>query len=162
MPAPPQVQAREPENGRSGWRSQTHRLLSHRAHHFMRVSSRSGNGKPIPSLGPNGSHLPHGHMQQHRFADDGLWVGLTAGGWGSPRWQCSAATADHPTTRKRPAAPTTVGLQRLATSSSSSTETGTSSNSTKRRRSSSAISTVTSRDQPSAVLKATIRLGRLY
>jgi hypothetical protein len=33
MPAPPQLQAREPENGRSGWLSQIQRLLSQRAPH---------------------------------------------------------------------------------------------------------------------------------
>src|SRR6266404_5829426 len=51
---------------------------------------------------------------------------------------------------------------RLAVSRNSCTETGTSSYSAKRRRSSSAISRVTSRDQPSAVLKATMRVGWPY
>jgi hypothetical protein len=49
--------------------------------------------------------------------------------------------------------------RRTAISKKACTERGTSSYSAKRRRSSSAISTVTSRDQPSAVLKATMRTG---
>jgi hypothetical protein len=49
--------------------------------------------------------------------------------------------------------------RRTAISKNSCTERGTSSYSAKRRRNSSAISTVTSRDQPSAVLKATMRTG---
>lgn len=48
-----------------------------------------------------------------------------------------------------------------ALSRNSSMEGATSSNSTKRRRSSSATSAVTSRDQPSVVLKATMRAGRM-
>ena len=51
---------------------------------------------------------------------------------------------------------------RLAVSRNSCTEAGTSSYSAKRLRSSSAISTVTSRDQPWAVLKATMRTGLPY
>jgi hypothetical protein len=35
MPAPPQLQALSPSQGLSGWFSQTHRLLSQRAHHLI-------------------------------------------------------------------------------------------------------------------------------
>jgi hypothetical protein len=51
---------------------------------------------------------------------------------------------------------------RLAVSKNLRTEAGTSSYSTQRRRSSSAMSKVTSRDQPSAILKATMRTGFSY
>ena len=47
-------------------------------------------------------------------------------------------------------------------STNTCTDTGTSSYSIRRRRSSSAMSLVTSRDQPSAVLKATMRAGWPY
>jgi hypothetical protein len=126
-----------------------------------------------PSLRLNGSHLPHGDMQQHPCADDGLRAGLAAGGWGSPRRQYSTFTADHPATGKRPSvdlAPSTpqariageVGIQRLAVASSSSTDAGTLCKSSAQLVGDIHRHVVTSRDQPSAVLKATIRAGRLY
>src|ERR1700733_797522 len=55
-----------------------------------------------------------------------------------------------------------LAQRRLVASKNLRTDSDTSSYSTKRRRSSSATSTVTSRDQPSAVLKATIRTGLSY
>jgi len=64
--------------------------------------------------------------------------------------------------RIEPASPPGVASMPMAVSKNLRTETGTSSYSMYRRRSSSAMSKVTSRDQPSAVLKATIRTGFSY
>ena len=75
----------------------------------------------------------------------------------------ATAVEDCPTTRSIAGCVRFLTLLGVVTavSKNSCTERGTSSYSGKRRRSSSAISTVTSRDQPSAVLKATIRTGWL-
>ena len=61
--------------------------------------------------------------------------------------------------RERAGMPRDCADQRRLASKKSSTNSGTLPNSMYRRRNSSEMSTVTSRDQPSAVLKATMRTG---
>jgi hypothetical protein len=71
-PAPPQLQARSPNHGLSGWFSQTQRQLSHRAHQFISQVLPQAFEERMPDFALGGFRAVFDLGQQLRLHPDAL------------------------------------------------------------------------------------------